>query len=42
MPNHPGGKFVIEHNIGRDISKFFFGGYSLEYSSGLHTHTHSN
>lgn len=27
---HPGGKFVIRHNIGNDISKFFFGGYNLE------------
>jgi cytochrome b involved in lipid metabolism len=30
MAEHPGGKFSIEHNIGRDISKFFYGGYSLE------------
>lgn len=27
---HPGGKFVINHNVGSDISKFFFGGYCLE------------
>lgn len=27
---HPGGKFVIEQNIGRDISKFFYGGYAQE------------
>jgi hypothetical protein len=27
---HPGGKFVIEHTIGTDIAKFFYGGYSLE------------
>ena len=27
---HPGGRFVMTHNIGRDISKFFYGGYSLE------------
>lgn len=27
---HPGGRFVLEHNIGRDISKFFYGGYTLE------------
>ena len=24
---HPGGKFNLMHNVGRDISKFFFGGY---------------
>ena len=23
--NHPGGRFAIEHNVGRDISKFFYG-----------------
>jgi len=27
---HPGGRFVLKHNIGKDISKFFFGGYCLE------------
>jgi len=27
---HPGGKFVLCINIGRDISKFFYGGYCLE------------
>lgn len=39
--NHPGGTFSITHNIGRDISKFFYGGYSLEPTSGLAPHTHS-
>ena len=28
--NHPGGNFLIHQNIGRDISKFFYGGYILE------------
>jgi cytochrome b involved in lipid metabolism len=31
---HPGGKFVIQQNIGRDISKFFYGGYSMEDNLG--------
>ena len=35
MTNHPGGKFVISHNIGRDISKFFYGGYVLENNIGF-------
>ena len=26
---HPGGKFLIEKNYGRDISKFFYGGYVM-------------
>ena len=40
--NHPGGKFSIQQNIGRDVSKFFYGGYALESNSGLKPHTHSN
>ena len=40
--SHPGGKFVIQHNAGRDISKFFFGGYSLENYPGAKGHNHSN
>ena len=31
---HPGGRFVLHHNIGQDVSKFFHGGYSLEGNSG--------
>ena len=31
---HPGGRFVLLHNIGRDVSKFFHGGYSLEGNMG--------
>lgn len=38
---HPGGTFLIEHNIGKDISKYFYGGYSLEPSKIPHGHTHS-
>ena len=42
---HPGGRFVVEHNIGRDVSKFFYGGYSLEGNMGKKPsggHVHSN
>jgi len=42
MREHPGGRFLIEHNVGRDISKFFYGGYSLENNVGLSPHRHSN
>ena len=45
MDNHPGGKFLLEHNIGRDISKFFYGGYGLDgnvLASGSLKNTHSN
>jgi cytochrome b involved in lipid metabolism len=27
---HPGGAFLLEYNVGRDISKFFYGGYALD------------
>lgn len=42
---HPGGRFVIETNVGRDISKFFYGGYCLEGNGGSTPSTgynHSN
>lgn len=46
---HPGGAFVLRQNIGRDISKFFYGGYSMENqhfpAEWLHfptQHFHSN
>lgn len=26
---HPGGQFLIDFHIGRDISKYFYGGYIL-------------
>ena len=39
---HPGGRFVLEANIGRDISKFFYGGYSMVNSPGQDfSHRHS-
>ena len=38
---HPGGKFNLKHNIGRDISKFFFGGYSLVNIPKRIPHHHS-
>jgi len=27
LGNHPGGKRVMTANIGRDVTKFFYGGY---------------
>ena len=42
--NHPGGRFAIEHNVGRDISKFFYGCQSLENNTAGEKigHIHSN
>ena len=39
---HPGGQFLIDYNIGRDISKYFYGGYVMEHSSGIKPTKHSN
>ena len=38
---HPGGKFNLVHNYGRDVSKFFFGGYNLVNSPKKQPHHHS-
>ena len=41
--NHPGGRFLLHHNIGRDVSKFFYGGYSMEnFNGNPKAHTHTN
>jgi len=42
MSEHPGGTFLIKHNIGRDISKFYYGGYALENRANQQPYTHSN
>ena len=38
---HPGGKFNLIHNLGRDVSKFFFGGYNLVNGENKRPHHHS-
>lgn len=45
--NHPGGNFLIDHNVGRDVSKFFHGGHALDNNSNdpkasTPKHEHSN
>ena len=47
MSNHPGGTFLLKNNVGRDISKFFYGGYSqdgnlIANGAALMVHRHSN
>ena len=27
---HPGGAFLLEHNVGRDVSKYFYGAYGFD------------
>jgi hypothetical protein len=40
---HPGGQFTIQQCIGRDVSKFFYGGYSLENKNRTtYSYNHSN
>jgi len=38
---HPGGKFVIEKNYGRDIAKFYYGNYTLTNGKLSKAHTHT-
>ena len=39
---HPGGKFTIIKNFGRDISKFYYGGFALVQKQGAYgVYTHS-
>ena len=45
MDNHPGGRFTLEHTLGTDISKFFYGGYGLDGNTvhkGVKRKNHSN
>jgi len=37
---HPGGRFTIEKNFGRDIAKFYYGNYSLTNGKLSKSHTH--
>lgn len=44
---HPGGAFLIEYTAGRDISKFFYGGYALDGNTNdpklpNNRHAHTN
>ena len=36
---HPGGEEVIRRNIGRDVSKYYYGGYSM--GKGFYAYAHS-
>lgn len=42
IKRHSGGSFTLEANIGRDVSKYFYGGYALENIIPVKPHTHSN
>lgn len=42
MNDHPGGKFSLKHNVGRDVSKYFYGGYSMENQDKVPHNIHSN
>lgn len=45
MKYHPGGNYLLKHNIGKDVSKYFYGGYSLDGNvMGVNAvgHFHSN
>jgi cytochrome b involved in lipid metabolism len=39
---HPGGKFALDRTVGRDLSKFFYGGFHILSQLGSHPpHAHS-
>ena len=40
LSTHPGGRFVIEKNIGREIGKYLYGAYTVE-SSSMSPHAHT-
>lgn len=40
MDEHPGTRFVLSQNIGRDIGKYFYGAYSMEEDVAPHIHSH--
>lgn len=45
--SHPGGTFLIDINVGKDVGKFFFGGYAFDQNKNIPgdknlAHTHSN
>ena len=39
MDEHPGTRFVISQNIGREIGKYFYGAYSMEEDVSPHIHS---
>ena len=39
MDEHPGTRFVINQNIGREIGKYFYGAYSMEEDVLPHVHS---
>ena len=38
---HPGGRFTLTKNYGRDISKYYYGGYVLVSGKDQRAYTHS-
>lgn len=39
---HPGGKFALQRTVGRDISKYFYGGFHILSDKGVHApHLHT-
>ena len=38
---HPGGRFTMKKNYGRDISKYFYGAYKLVNESNEKNYNHS-
>lgn len=39
LDTHPGGRVVLERNLGKDVSRFFYGGYAA--GKNFYAYTHS-
>ncbi len=39
--SHPGGKFIFDKMTGKDIGKYFYGGYAFDSDSPVY-HRHTN
>ncbi|TNV83375.1 hypothetical protein FGO68_gene16315 [Halteria grandinella] len=39
---HPGGSFVLNHLVGQDVSKYFYGGYAMSHSTNDRPYYHTN
>ena len=39
LSSHPGGRALLEQNRGRDVSKYFYGGYSMSKASYPYAHS---
>ena len=39
LDEHPGTRFVLTENLGREVGKYFYGAYAVEHDMPSHTHS---